>query len=288
MALSKSKTTTRDPSKLSFKWELMPSTSSEITTTRKSSAEDSSSKWEDNKSKPFKTGPVLVTCPDNSEDQSNPITIKISQDNQEPKDLKIKQLNNTPRKIPLKKNPQLKNKSSLKRKQKSNQRLKLKQKLKSNPKRKEKSSPNSKTNTKKQITENHVKMAKRGLKVMWREKANTKIIRKTILSNNQRKKKHKHQRRKRHKPQRKKLKQNQFIKRNKRRLNQRNNQLKKNQKKMTDGSLFPTRTQREDDLKTTTRLTYLNLNYRETLPFLIKFKKYKRLIFIDFINVSVY
>lgn len=52
----------------------MPSTSLEIIVTKKSSAEDSSSKWEDNKNKSLKTGPVSETLKDNLEDQDKIIT----------------------------------------------------------------------------------------------------------------------------------------------------------------------------------------------------------------------
>ena len=90
------------------------STSSEITTIRKSSTEDSSSKWEDNKNKSSRIGPVLEPCLDNSEDPISHITIKINPDNLEVKDPKVKKLKDKPKSKLPKKNQSLRQKLKLK------------------------------------------------------------------------------------------------------------------------------------------------------------------------------
>lgn len=90
----------------------MPSTSSETTTIRKSSTEDSLSKWEDNKSKSSKTGPVSEAFLDNSEDQTSHTSTKTSPDNKDLEDLKTQKLKKKPKSKLLKKNQPLNNKLS--------------------------------------------------------------------------------------------------------------------------------------------------------------------------------
>jgi len=90
----------------------MPSTSSETTTIRKSSTEDSSSKWEDNKSKSSKTGQVSEAFLDNSEDQTSHNSTKTSPDNKDLEDLKAQKLKKKPKNKLLKKSQPLNNKLS--------------------------------------------------------------------------------------------------------------------------------------------------------------------------------
>ncbi len=97
---------------------------------RKSSAEDSSSKWEDNKNKSSKIGLESVMLKDNLEDQTSHSTTETNlKGNQELKNPKPKVKSH-----PNKPNQKLKKKSNIKSNHKSNIRSNIKLNIKSSHK----------------------------------------------------------------------------------------------------------------------------------------------------------